>query len=152
MSEDSFWFLNTLVTIRAASTLGGGGLSVIEHRAPVGDSPPLHIHRTEDEAFVILEGDFSFQVGPDRLSRSAGAVLIAPKHTPHTYRVDSRAGGRFVTVTNIGDFERFVRAMGRKPERLELPPPVAPSAQAIETLSKIASQYGIDIVGPPLAD
>jgi uncharacterized cupin superfamily protein len=27
---------------------------------PAGWSPPLHIHRREDEAFYVLEGEFTF--------------------------------------------------------------------------------------------
>ena len=42
MSSNGIWFLNTLVKIRVAGDDGTDGLSVLEHRAPAGDSPPLH--------------------------------------------------------------------------------------------------------------
>jgi hypothetical protein len=38
------WFLNTLVVIQVPPERGTDGLCVMEHRAPVGDSPPLHVH------------------------------------------------------------------------------------------------------------
>ena len=54
------WFLNTRVTIRVSYTDGADGISVLEHWAPHGDSPPLHVHEHEDEIFHILEGAFRF--------------------------------------------------------------------------------------------
>ncbi len=58
---EHFWFLNTLVSVRIAQADGSDGISVLEHRAPYGDSPPLHVHHTEDEIFQIVEGTFRFQ-------------------------------------------------------------------------------------------
>jgi AraC-like ligand binding domain len=54
-----------------------------------------------------------------------GDVLLAPKGVPHTYRVESAEGGCALTITVRGDFERFVRAVGRPAERPELPEPAA---------------------------
>ena len=145
------WFFNTLVRIQVASGDGADRISVLEHRAPFGDSPPLHIHQTEDEIFYILEGDFRFQLGETERRAAAGATLLVAKGTPHTYRVESRGGGRWLTVIRGDDFERFVQAVSRPAERIELPPPGAPpSPEAIAELAKIANTYGIDFCGPPL--
>ncbi|GAA6758816.1 cupin domain-containing protein [Thermus oshimai] len=50
----ALWFFNTLVHLWVSEVEGQDGLSVLEHRAPFGDSPPLHVHHTEDEVFVVL--------------------------------------------------------------------------------------------------
>jgi quercetin dioxygenase-like cupin family protein len=150
-SGNYLWFLNTLVRVRISSTEGTDALSVIEHRAPYGDSPPLHIHRTEDELFHILEGDFRFQVEDQQLVVGPGAMKLIPKGTRHTYRVESREGGRWVTVTRGGDFERFVRAASRPADRIELPPREGPLSSAAATaLAELAGRYGIEFHGPPL--
>jgi hypothetical protein len=47
----TLWFLNTHITVRISSRDGSDGISVLEHRASRGDSPPLHIHHDEDEIF-----------------------------------------------------------------------------------------------------
>ena len=126
-------------------------MSIVEHWMPYGSSPPLHIHRTEDEIFHILEGDYRLKLQDKELRAGPGEVLIAPKGMPHTYRVESREGGRFLTVTAHGDFERFVRSMGRPAQRPELPEPAgAPSPEAIHSLTVAASKHGIEIIGPPL--
>jgi hypothetical protein len=80
-----------------------------------------------------------------------GDILLGPKGVPHTYRVESPQGGRCLTVTVRGDFERFLRAMSRPAERPELPPPGGPpTADAIQVLTATAAKYGIEFVGPPL--
>ncbi len=144
------WFLNTWVTIRIPATAGTDSLSVIEHHGPFGDSPPLHVHRTEDELFQVLEGEVRFQIGETERRAVAGDLLLIPKGTPHTYRVESSAGGHWFTVTVHGDFERFVRKLSRPAERLELPTPTEPTPEAIQSLVATASEFGIEVVGPPL--
>ena len=145
-----FWFLNTLVRIRVSATAGKDSMCVIEHWAPPGDSPPLHIHRNEDEIFYILEGECRFRVEDSELRAGPGDTLIAPKGVRHTYRVESK-GGHFLTVTRGSDFERFVHVLGRPAERIELPPQSGPpSAEAIAQLTSVAASYGIDLCGPPL--
>ena len=84
MSKD-IWFLNSWVTVRVSHTAGADGLSVLEHRAPFGDSPPLHVHQTKDEIFHILDGEFRFQAGQEQRRCQAGTILLAPKGVPHTY-------------------------------------------------------------------
>jgi quercetin dioxygenase-like cupin family protein len=149
--KNEIWFLNTWVTVRVSHTEGKDGLAVLENRAPFGDSPPLHVHLTEDEIFHILEGEFRFQLGQEERRCQAGTILLAPKGIPHTYRVESPAGGRWLTITAHTDFECFVRTMGRPAEKLELPPAAAPSPEAITALAATARSFGIELVGPPLA-
>jgi quercetin dioxygenase-like cupin family protein len=149
-SPNQLWFLNTFVTIRVSLSEGQDGISVIESRVPCGDSPPFHIHHTEDEIFHILEGAVRFKLQDKEFRAGPGDILLAPKGVPHTYRAESPTGGRFLTVTARGDFERFVLALGRPAERADLPPPAAPSPEAIKALTEVAAKHGIEFVGPPL--
>jgi mannose-6-phosphate isomerase-like protein (cupin superfamily) len=148
---ESFWFFDTLVTIRIPHTQGADTISLLEHHAPRGHSPPLHIHRTEDELFRVVTGDFRFQVGSEEHRLTSGAFLLTPKGVPHTFRVESTQGGRWLTVTTHTDFERFVRAVGRPAPRVELPPtPGPPTGEQAAHLAEVAARYGIELVGPPL--
>jgi len=144
------WFLDNLVSIRLAGADGSDGVSILEFRGPMGDSPPLHIHHREDEIFHILEGDFRLCGAGKIRTAGAGDIVLAPKGIPHTYRIDSVAGGRYLTITACGDFERFVRALSRPAQRLELPPSSLPTSAAIVALTATARAHGIEIVGPPL--
>lgn len=148
---EHLWFLDTLVTVRVSGRDGTDGISVLEHRAPHGDSAPLHLHRTEDEVFHVLEGTIRFRTEEGERRLHAGEIVLAPKGAPHTYVVDSPGGARWLTITTRGDFERFVRAMSRPAEHPEPPEPEGePAPEAVEALVATARAHGIEIVGPPL--
>ena len=147
---EHLWFLDTFVRIPTSHRDGTDRISVLEHAARRGDSPPLHVHLDEDEVFHILEGDFRFRLGDEERAGQAGDTVLAPKGVPHTYRVDS-ARGRWLTVTTHEQFEEFVRAMARKADANELPPAGGPPGrEAIDALTGTAKRFGIEIVGPPM--
>lgn len=150
-NENYLWFLDTLVKIRVSEKDGTDGISVLEHHAYQYDSPPRHIHKTEDEIFYVLEGKFCFKLNEQEHQLGCGDVLLAPKGIPHSYSIESANGGKWLTVTNGGDFERFVRKMGRPANQITLPQKSGkPSKEVIEKLTSTAKEFNIEIVGPPL--
>jgi quercetin dioxygenase-like cupin family protein len=145
------WFLDTLLAIRIAHNEGQDGISLIEQWAPYGDSPPLHFHRTEDEAFHVIEGELRIRVEQNERRLGPGQSLLALKGVAHTYRVESAQGAHWLVITTHGDFERFVRALARPAEQPTLPPRSGePTPEAIQRLTETARAHGIEIVGPPL--
>ena len=150
-STEQLWFLNTLHTVRVRHGEGEDGISVMETLASHGDSPPLHVHQTEDEIFHVLEGQLRMRAGDADVTIGAGETLLAPKGVPHTYRVESREGARWLVITTRGDFERFVHALSRPAERPELPTPQGPpTPEQADALATAAREHGIELVGPPL--
>jgi mannose-6-phosphate isomerase-like protein (cupin superfamily) len=150
-TTQELWFLNTLVTVRVGHDQGRDGISVLESRAPYGDSPPLHVHHTEDETFYVLEGELRIRAGNGDIRIGAGEAALAPMGVLHTYRVESHEGARWLNVTTHGDFERFVRALSRPAEHSELPAPQGPpTPEQADALAVAARQHGIELVGPPL--
>lgn len=145
------WFGNTRVAIRVASADGADGLSVIEHWMPHGESPPLHIHRAEDEVFHILEGRYRFRVGDRDFEAGVGETMLAPKGVAHHFRVVSPNGGRCLTVTRGADFEQMVRAVSRPAREPGLPEQVTVDADAAERLFRLCAEHGIDLIGAPLS-
>jgi quercetin dioxygenase-like cupin family protein len=148
---ENLWFLDTLVTPLILQEQGSDRISVLESRAPHGDSPPLHVH-AEDEIFVVLEGAMQFRVGDRNHRLGSGEALLGPKCVPHTYRVESDQA-RWLVITGRGDFERFVRSFSRPAPRPELPPRSGPpTRQQIEALTDACRRHDIQLVGPPLHD
>jgi quercetin dioxygenase-like cupin family protein len=147
----SLWFGNTLVSIRLASDQGEDGLCIVEHRMPFGESPPLHVHRNEDEVFHVLSGRMRFRVDGRDIVAEAGETVIAPKGIPHSFRVESQTGAHCLTVTRGSDFETMLREASRPAERAGLPDAAAPTGEMIDFLTRTCARNGIDIVGAPLA-
>ena len=54
------------MTLKAASAETSGLFSVIEQVLPPHFATPLHVHHAEDEAFYILQGEFTFFCGDDQ--------------------------------------------------------------------------------------
>jgi mannose-6-phosphate isomerase-like protein (cupin superfamily) len=148
--SDDLWFMNSWVTVRRPAWAGPDGVSIMEHRMPCGESPPVHVHQREDEVFHILEGSVRFRVSDREIIVGAGETLVAPKRVPHSFRVESASGARFLTILTGCDFETLVRTAGRRATAHALPHPIEPTAQMIEKLTQAAARNRIDILGPPL--
>jgi len=150
-STEQLWFLDTLAIVRVPHDEGGDGISVLERFAAQGDSPPLHVHKNEDEIFHVLEGELRVRAGDADVRIGAGETILGPKGVPHTYRVESSEGARWLLITGRGDFERFMRAVSRQAERAELPVPEGPpTAEQAEALATAAREGAIEFVGSPL--
>lgn len=59
----AWWFLDTLMTVKAGADQTNGAFTVIGCRAPAGFGPPLHVHRDEDEGFYVLQGQLAVRCG-----------------------------------------------------------------------------------------
>lgn len=146
------WFFANLAEVKLTQQASGETMSIVDISAPPGDMPPLHVHRTDDEAWAILEGEVSFFVGNDEPVRvEAGGIAFGPKGVAHTYRVESDVPARMLVVCTPGDFAAFVVAASRPAERPELPPPPPgpPSDEEVAAIGELAAEHGIDLLGPP---
>jgi quercetin dioxygenase-like cupin family protein len=145
------WFFDNLVKVVLSQEEGGGLMSIVEFAGPPGDMPPLHLHRTDDEAWYVLEGEMSFFVGDEQPIRvKALELAFGSKGVPHTYRVESSEPARWLAICTPGDFQRFVVAASRPAERAELPAAMEPPSEAeIAAVTALAAEHGIDLLGPP---
>ena len=150
-SGELFWFKGTLVNVRLSWNAGEDRVSVVEHYMPYGESPPLHVHRNEDEVFHILEGTMRIHIDGKDSVANAGQTVLAPKGLPHSFRVESREGARCLTITSGGDLEKMIREMGEPALNAELPPQVEPTPAMIAALTDACARNGIDIIGGPLS-
>jgi mannose-6-phosphate isomerase-like protein (cupin superfamily) len=148
---ERMWFLNTLVVIRVPPEPGTDGLCVIEHHAPLGDSPPLHVHHDQDEVFALLAGEARFHLSGRDIDARTGDCFLVPKGEPHSYLATSSEGVRFLTITRGAGFVGLVREVGRAAKTDGLPELLGPPSQdAQDALARIARKHGVEFVGPPL--
>lgn len=144
----TFWFLKNRMTIKATAETTGGAFGLVESYIAPGFSPPLHIHRREDESFWVLEGDLTMRCGDRTFHAGPGSFVFLPRDVPHTFVVEGNAPARMLTLITPGGGEGFFRDAGRPAEHDGLPPDTPPD---IPLLKRVGEQYGDEIVGPPLA-
>ncbi|HET8587191.1 MAG TPA: cupin domain-containing protein [Candidatus Limnocylindria bacterium] len=140
------WFVGALMVRKAGRTETGGAFDLLDQTMPAHYSVPRHIHRQEDEAWFVLDGDITFQCGDRQLHVERGGWIFAPRNVPHTFKVGN-AGARALTLTSPSGFAEFVAEMGEPATELIIPR-AAPVDEQL--LAQVATRYGVEIVGPPL--
>ena len=58
----------------------------------------LHLHRSDDEAWIVLEGRLGFRVGARERAVVAGDSLLVPRGTPHSYWNPAGEPARYLLV------------------------------------------------------
>jgi mannose-6-phosphate isomerase-like protein (cupin superfamily) len=58
----------------------------------------LHLHRSDDEAWIVLEGRLGFRVGEQECEVPAGDSLLVPRGTPHSYWNPASEPARYLLV------------------------------------------------------
>src|SRR5262249_41839856 len=76
---------------------------------PAGDMPPLHVHHTHDEGFLLLDGELSLFLPDREIALRRGEFVLAPRGVPHTYQVGDRPA-HWLVVSLPGGFDQFVEA------------------------------------------
>ena len=73
---------STVVALRGEQT--GDAISVTENTLPARwDGPPRH-HHEFDEAFYVVDGELTFQLGDALFTAGPGALAFAPGGVEHT--------------------------------------------------------------------
>ena len=145
---EAFWFNGGLGLVKATGAQTEGRFSVVEFRLPKGFASPVHIHRGDDEFFIVLSGDVRFQLGEEIVEGTTGSLVYGPREVPHAFHVDSPQA-RLLLMFGPAGTDGLFREAGRPAEALTLPPADEPVPDR-ELLMKIAKSHGQEIVGPPL--
>jgi quercetin dioxygenase-like cupin family protein len=116
------WWFEALAVIRATAADTGGQMTIVEVTEPPGHEAPLHVHHREDEAFFILEGSATIQVGDETIEVSAGDYAFGPRDIPHRYTIGEE-GCRMLFICTPAGFENLVKDMSEPAQSRTLPPP-----------------------------
>jgi len=145
---EALWFNGGLGLLKATAELTDGRFAAMELLAPKGFAAPLHIHRNEDEFFVVLSGEVRVQHGEAVIEAVAGSVVYGPRNVAHSFYVDS-AEARLLLLFGPAGVEGFFRE-GGKPAGSRGLPPAGEQFLDREALMEIGSRYNQEFVGPPL--
>lgn len=120
--------------VKLGAAQSNGELTLIEDLIPPDSGPPLHVHEKENEAYYVLEGEFEFVCGPDRVTGGAGTFVFAPRGVPHRYKNIGAAPGRVIFGFTPAGIEEFFGELG------------AQEALNPQIMIEIARRYGITIL------
>jgi quercetin dioxygenase-like cupin family protein len=138
------WWGEGLAVIKATGADTGGQMAILEVTEPPGAEAPRHVHHKEDEAFWVLEGEVTFEVGGTTIPATQGDYAFGPRDVPHSYRVGPN-GCRMLFIVTPAGFEELVRHMSAPAADRTLPssPQQPPD---VEGLGELFGRYGCEIV------
>jgi quercetin dioxygenase-like cupin family protein len=137
ISPEELMFLGSRCRILATSESTGDNYGLVDMiEVTAGDMPPLHVHHTHDEGFLLLDGELSLFLPDREITLRPGEFVLAPRGIPHTYQV-GESPARWLVLSKPPGFEQFVEDVAALDE-------VTP-----EALTATGALYGIEILGPP---
>ena len=123
-------------TVRLSSTKTNGAYAIVECVAPPGCSTPMHIHRNEEEHFVVLAGTYRILIEDKLFHAPIGTSFTVPRGSRHTWRNMSNETGRLLAILTPGGFENCIQTVRDSPA---------------DKIPEIVERYGCFIVGQPLS-
>jgi len=111
---ESISFNGGRVTLKITSDLTKDQLGLYEIAlAPGVVGAQLHYHRYMDEVFMVTKGKMTIDLGDRTVQVTEGAVVYAPRFTPHGFRNDSDEEAVINLLFNPGQSrEGFFRGLG----------------------------------------
>ncbi|MCA9024381.1 MAG: quercetin 2,3-dioxygenase [Planctomycetaceae bacterium] len=124
-----------------------GKYATFEAIVPPGSGPPPHIHSREEESFLVLEGEMTFQLGEERIVAGEGTFLNMPVGSLHCFKNESDQTARLLISVAPAGLEKMFFEVGQPlADDVETAPP--PSLVDIEKLLEAAPRYGVEIKMP----
>ena len=132
------------MTLKATGEQTGGSIGFLEATSSPGYGPPRHIHRSHDELFYVLEGEFLFLVGERQFDAPPGSFVFVPRGTVHAVKVVGTEPGKVLIAYVPGGLERSFEEFAR------LRTEQRGDADRGRTVEEINEKYDSEFVGPPL--
>ena len=102
-------------TVLLRSEQSDAHLGIVEITVPAGwPGPPLH-HHAFAEAFYVLDGELTFQLGDELATAGPGSLTLAPAGSHHTLANCGARAARYLLVCAPGGFERRFDPEPRRP-------------------------------------
>lgn len=141
---EALWWAGSLTVVKASAADTGGQMTILEVTEPAGAEAPLHVHHNEDEAFWVLEGDVTFEIGGETMEAHPGDYAFGPRDIPHRFTVGDTPC-RMLFILTPGGFEDMVRPMSEPAGTRTLPPP--PSAEPdMVRMKAVAQAHGAELL------
>jgi quercetin dioxygenase-like cupin family protein len=89
---EALWFQGARLLVKATADQTEGRFAAVEFLAPKGVAAPLHVHRDDDEFFLVIAGEVRFQLGEDVIEGVPGSLVYGPRKVRHSFHRGFRGG------------------------------------------------------------
>ena len=125
-------------TIRTSAKETKGIYTMLEVVADPRNGVPIHVHKNEDEHFLVLEGTLHIVIGDVTLDVRAGTAVTVSKGEPHAWCNLTEMPVRMLVIFSPGHIEELFREVAARKNN--------------DDIAALADRFGCLIVGPPLRE
>jgi quercetin dioxygenase-like cupin family protein len=86
--------------------------SMFDWTIPAGFSTGLHVHRTQEETFYVLEGECEWRIGEQLVRATAGTFVFIPPGVPHNIGNASDKPARILMTVSPPGHENYFEELG----------------------------------------
>lgn len=143
---EAYHALGALALLKATSEETDGAFSLVERR---GDEDsvvtPLHLHRSADELWYVLDGEIQLFVDGRVRSAGPGDTAFAPRNVPHAFRI-AADGTRCLLFVSPG-VETLFSEVGTPVEEATVPTD-GPDDAELARLDSFLADADVEMLGP----
>ena len=135
------------MVIKARDEDTGGAYSIHDNTIPPGSPGPRpHIHRHHEEAFYVLEGELTVQVGPRTITAPAGSFVVVSRGVVHQPSNPGTQPTRVLLIFSPAGMDHFFEEAAEEQMPLQAEPtdPVV-----LEKLTAFTKKYGYEFAEFP---
>jgi quercetin dioxygenase-like cupin family protein len=110
--------------------------SMFDWTLPAGFSTGLHVHRVQEEAFYVLEGECEWQVDGQTVRATPGTYLFLPPGVPHDIRNTSDKPARMIMTVSPPGHEHYFEELANLAK--------SGSRPDAKTIGELRSRYDTD--------
>ncbi|MGA2755288.1 MAG: quercetin 2,3-dioxygenase [Terracidiphilus sp.] len=143
----AYWGPGERMTFLTTGEETGGAFFLAEIEVAPGGGTPPHIHHREDEAFQLLKGSLTIQVGGDTITATAGDFAFLPRGIAHSFKNTGNGCAKALVLTTPAGLEGFfTEVFDPATDRFAAPPPQ--SKDLIPRALAAAPKYGLELLPP----
>lgn len=142
--QPSIWLLRDHLTPLLGPQHTGGAFAWAIARVHPGDGPPPHVHRREDEAFFVLEGEMTFLYGDSLVHAPAGSFVWVPRDIPHRFQCTSKTPAKQLLFVAPTAFLDFAMTLAQPAPSFDSPPEL--DEAIVGKLMSVAPTFGIEML------
>jgi mannose-6-phosphate isomerase-like protein (cupin superfamily) len=91
----------------------GGATSVLLAWHKPGEGAPLHVHRSQEEIFFIVDGAYEMTVGEQTTTVGSGALVFVPRNVVHRFKNVGGSNACMLDWSLPGGQDKYFRSIAQ---------------------------------------